>query len=409
MSKLATLLEKILAFVYFLLLPTQTAYHLWLADSILFGRRIDYLSPTLYLTHLISITLLLYWLYKGLLIPSRFSIKFSRSSIILATLLLANCVISPSPLISFYRLISFFLTTLFIANIHHRFGLSSPQVLVPLALSLVWTSFLAWFQWLNQSSVGGLFQVLGERPLLLSLASTAKVTLGNIGLVLRSYATFPHPNALAGYLLVCAMFLLLGLKSTLSRHTSRLLKASFLISMFTLPVTFSRTAIWAFLSLVVVYLWCNSRKPGITKNLLVFIVLILFILSLFIPGNPSSMSERLSQFSHAILLIFLHPLLGVGLGNYLYFSPASLLQLAHNFWLLFLAELGLPLSVFVFYKIFQVFKNSLILHPAAVVLIWPLLITSLTDSYWFTLHQNTSVAIFVLVYLHFLKPSNLQS
>lgn len=403
MSKLLSFIEKILVFSYFLLLPSQTAYHLWLSESFLFGRKIDYLSPTLYVTQLISAALLLYWLYQEIVSQPHKHLKLSPSRLLIAVLIVANCFAAQVPVISFYRLATLMLSVLFFIYLHRRFSFVSPLILYPLSLSLIWTSLLAWLQWFSQSSVGSIFRLLGERPLLLSLETTAKVPIGSAGLFLRSYATFPHPNALAGFLLLFGLFLLLGVKNTTSRTLSLLLKSSFLFSMFTLPLTFSRTSFWALLSLPIVYIWMFSRRLPFTKISFTLILFCLLIVSLFIPGNPASLPERLSQYSHAFSLIVSFPIFGVGLGNYLYFSPASLLQLAHDFWLLAAVELGLPLSGIIFYKMFRLFRKSLIVQPSSLILIWPLLITSLTDSYWFTLHQNTSAAIFILVYLYYLS------
>jgi hypothetical protein len=406
MIKPVSFFEKLLVFLYFLLLPSQTSYHFWIADSILFGRKIDYLSPTIYLTQIISASLLLYWLYQNVTSKTSIRLKFTPIYFLISLLIFFGCVTAHVPFIAFYRLITILLTGIFFLFLRRRYIFTSPAILFPLSLSLIWSSLLAWLQWFNQSSIGGLFQLLGERPLSLSLVTTAKVSLFNAGLILRSYATFPHPNALAGYLLVIAPFLLLGLKKTTHRFVYRVLLFSFLLSLFTIPLTFSRTSFYALLTLPIVYMWSISHKTLLSKKFITIILICLTIGSLFIPGNPASIPERFLQYSHAYTITISHPILGVGLGNYLYYSPSTLLQLAHNFWLLFLVELGWPITIYMFYQIYNLFRSSILNKSTSLILIWPLLITSLTDTYWLTLNQTTSAALFILVYLYSLSKSS---
>ena len=79
---------------------------------------------------------------------------------------------------------------------------SLEQTLLPLALAINIIVFLAVWQFIAQTSIEGWWYWLGERQLDLSGLGIAKVTHQG-RLLLRPYATFSHPNVLAGFLIGC--------------------------------------------------------------------------------------------------------------------------------------------------------------------------------------------------------------
>jgi len=64
-----------------------------------------------------------------------------------------------------------------------------------------YSSLIAWIQFINQSSIGGLLWFLGERTFDVTTPGIATAIMNN-KLILRPYATFPHPNVLAGFITV---------------------------------------------------------------------------------------------------------------------------------------------------------------------------------------------------------------
>ena len=54
-------IHRILFFLLLLLLPVQLGRHFWPEFALVFGIRIDYLSPTIYLTDLLVIGILVSW------------------------------------------------------------------------------------------------------------------------------------------------------------------------------------------------------------------------------------------------------------------------------------------------------------------------------------------------------------
>ncbi|HSW48472.1 MAG TPA: O-antigen ligase family protein [Candidatus Saccharimonadales bacterium] len=86
--------------------------------------------------------------------------------------------------------------------------------------SVILESLLAIGQFLKQGSIGGILYFLGERTFTGSTPGIANASL-NGELVLRPYATFPHPNVMAGFLLV-SMILVLGFLLNSKRHCEAL-------------------------------------------------------------------------------------------------------------------------------------------------------------------------------------------
>jgi len=356
-------LEKGLLFLLILLLPSQLAYHFWPSWSLIHGIRVDYLSPTLYLTDIIII---------GLFLISRLRIRVPLSVIIFVVL---NTLNSALPLLAIYkwlRLLEYFWLFKYLVSQKNRLLNLVPWTL---SLAVLWTSGLAWVQFLLQRSVGGPLYWLGERTFSISTPGIAKIAIGYwplaIGQVLRPYATLPHPNALAGWLLVAG--LVVG-------------RWPLVISLITIPLTFSRSVIL----LLPALLWRKSKL----FTLLLFVISFVLFAKL---GNPASFSERAVLNQKAIQTIKRFPIFGVGLGNFIYHVPV-IRQPVHNIYLLAASELGLPalfvIGYFVIKNLFQIsnFKFQIAL---AVVLA-----TGAVDHYWLTLHQNSLLLVILLAYAY---------
>ena len=248
----------------FLLFPSQLAFHFWPSWSLINGIRVDYLSPALYLTDLIIL---------GLFLVSRLRIRVPLSVIVFVVL---NVLISYSPLVSLYkwlRVLEYF--WLFKYLVYKKDWLLN---LGPwtLSLAVLWTAILAWWQFFLQHSVGGLWWFLGERPLSVSATLIAKVSFFG-HLLMRPYATFPHPNALAGFLLVSGLILY-----SLNRRVSPAIVIAFL----TIPLTFSRSAI--VLEIIILLFWL---RPLFLKAALL-VSSIYYLVS--IAGSAVSIPDRIS-------------------------------------------------------------------------------------------------------------------
>src|SRR3990167_5592136 len=86
-------IERFLFYSLIILLPTQLAYHFWPDWSFIFGIRVDYLAPAIYLTDVLVVLLL---------VISRTKIKFSYF-LAFSFLAFLNIYFSISPWASFFK------------------------------------------------------------------------------------------------------------------------------------------------------------------------------------------------------------------------------------------------------------------------------------------------------------------
>lgn len=409
---------SLLVFLLALLSPTQLGKHLWPAYSYLQGLKIDYLSPTLYLTDLLLFTLLPFSFNQFRRWISQHLIFF----LFLVFFILLNILFAFHPLpalLFWFRL--FLLLNLFLLLVN-RSKLLKP-LYFGLLIAVLYTALLTFAQFLNQASLNGFFYFLGERHFTTATPGITRLNLAHTfpysllpfpsALLLRPYATFSHPNSLAGFLLVSLMLLFI-----LNRHLNLKKSSLYLIFLPALPalfITFSRTV--SLVALIILpLLFLSSRLPQLFKKTFLFLTLalsFLFTLLYLFPQAFSSLSshspwqDRLFLNHTAVQLFTQHPLFGTGLNNFLYglsrlhpHTPYSLLQPAHHLFWLLLSQLGLPLLLPLLYY-FLKFLFSLPFSYQLILL--ALLLTGLTDHYWLTLPQNRLLLTLSLTTLSALK------
>jgi len=207
------------------------------------------------------------------------------------------------------------------------------------------------WQFVVQGSVGGWWYFLGERTFNSSTAGIANAVI-NGQLVLRPYGTLPHPNVLAGFLVVSCL-LVLGNLTHISRKITAVVLGLGVLVLFLTP---SRGDIWHGLSL--------------RQQL-----------------NNIAVAQWLKS-----------PIVGTGLGT----SPlyqrnitnfALLHQPIHNIYLLVLSEtgfIGLVLFLFLIYLAVQ--------SPLAIIrnTLYVILILGLFDHYFLTIQQGQLVLSLIL-------------
>lgn len=189
---------------------------------------------------------------------------------------------------------------------------------------------LALVQFGLSRSVQGPFWFLGERRLRLGEANVANVWLADRPW-LRPYSTFPHPNALAGFLVLAAGWLVIQ-KAGLSVF-------GWLTFVLVVGLTFSRPA-WV---LVLTGAFGRLKK---WRFWLVAVALGIAVGSTF---SGESFTRRATLNACAVEMINSRPWFGIGWGRYIsqltdcpYFNRLdSFFQPAHNIFLLVLAQAGL--------------------------------------------------------------------
>lgn len=327
------ILEKWLFFLCLLFLPTQLGKHFFLDFSFIYSLPVDYLAPTIYFWDLLVFTLVALWLVQKPYIN-----KLALNILLVFLLSQSLSLISAkNPGAGFFRLEQLAVGSLFglyIASINLnnlKKGLS-----LPLAVSLVFEAFLSILQFYKGGSAG--FWLLGERSFTISTPSIAKFDwFGQV--MLRPYATFPHPNVMACFMVIVS-FLLFSLN--LKGRWFILLLASFAVML-----SFSRSVILV-LSLELIYFARRHIKYLVLVLLLASPLLYVRFSSLF-NYDVISLIRREELAEIALRIFQTSPIFGVGLNNFINFvSSANIvsgssrfLQPVHNIFLLSLAETGI--------------------------------------------------------------------
>lgn len=389
------MIEKIIA-LFVLFLPTQLGRHFWLRQSYLFGLKIDYLSPTVYLQDLLVLTLIALFLRNNLK-------QFLQKKYLLFTGLyfvigFLNIYFSLSPRISFFYWLRISELSLLVLAL----GKYSKQALAALRKTLPFAVLfefgLGVFQTIKQGTVGGVFWLLGERNFNIVTPGIARADwLGKV--VLRPYGTFSHPNSLSGFILVSLIFILAKAKLGIVD------KLSLIVGGVLLFLSFSRTVWLAVFVLALGYLIYffkeNLRKSNFSLSFRYVGVLGVLLLSIFFFTQttiaPSSFVVRRDLAEFALRTIRSSPLLGVGGNNFVISLSQNQpvwqwfywLQPVHNIFLLIATETGLlGLAVFATVLFLAARRSLLTANYWLAVCLFAIVFTGLFDHYWLTLIQN---------------------
>lgn len=364
-----------------LFLPTQLSIHFWPQFSFINGIRIDYLAPALYFVDILVVFLLIHFFVwqKGFMLLQK------HSSLILVILLIAgsNIVFSGIPLLSLYRWIRIaegLMLYLYAKNSKNFLN----AIAYPLLFSLFFSLALSVLQIINEGSLNGILYFVGERAF---RQSTPGIALANIfgNEYLRPYATFPHPNVLAGYSLVS--FFLFGKRSD---KWSRL---GMVVSMILILLSFSQNAWVALIGTPIVLFCLRFLKLNILKFLVPVVVLsLLLTLAPNFPESSQEISQRILLNQEAGRIIATAPITGVGLGAFIPNLEGSFFQPVHNLFLLITAEAGI---VGLLVMVYFIYRNTNKHNLAPIVAI---LMLSLWDHYFMTINQTSLLFFMILGY-----------
>lgn len=387
-------LDRVIFLLLIVFLPSQFGYHFWPKWAFVSGIRIDYFSPTVLFTDILVFLILVLNARAVLPFLRRMSVKKNLICLGICVFLIINLLYSINFSVSLYssiKLLEFLFLGWWVFS-NRKFVLSS--ISVPLTIALLYTFLLGLFQVFTGRTLGGLTYLLGERSFSISTPGIALARVFDRNF-LRPYASFPHPNVLAGFSVV-SFFIIetTGKKGALKSLGLLLAAANIFLS-------FSLGAIIAFLVGVFVLVFRLTGLLAKTYRQIVlafvFVSLLLMPLSqklLFLDFNFSeNVANRLRLANIAGETIVKNPLLGVGLGNFISYIPNSsinstlwLLQPVHNSVDLIVSELGyVGLAIVVLF----VLSLSLKKEPKKLLLVLPILITGLFDHYWLTLPQTT--------------------
>ena len=393
------MIEKLLLVTLLVILPLQIGRHFWPFFAYIFGLKVDYLSPVIYLQD-VFIFFLFMASFKNFLgeLKKRRGVLFF---IIFFGLVFGNLLAAGS----FFASLFFWLRILefvFLGLIVRRNSQSVLKILPKIIPFWVIGEFLlGLFQVVKQASLGGFFWYLGERTFNIFTPGIARASfLGKV--FLRPYGTFSHPNSLAGFILIGLILIFTKKKLFWADKISLLCGLSLLI------LCFSRT-VWLmvlFLSLIYIF-W--RVIDGYRIKLFEFsyyfmigaVLLTVFLFSRSIIETASFENRRVLA-NFALELIKKHPFFGVGVNNFLInlslsdlsWSVVSFLQPVHNIFLLTGSEVGLiGLIIFIIFLIFTIRK---IVQPSILVALLAIIFTGLFDHYWLTLIQNQLLFVLIL-------------
>lgn len=364
----------ILLSLLLLLLPTQLGYHFFLPFSFINGVPIDYLAPTIYLTDLVIGILFLttVWLsrhsyrkniQKNAGIPTLLKSASARwFSVWIVTLLVAAVSIAPNHGAAIYKVIKI----LEFATLGYAVWMLKPpiiRVVSLLSVGVAYTSLLAIWQASIQHTVGGLWWWMGERTFSASTPGIALFTI-NGALLLRPYATFPHPNVLGGFLAVVVPAMVSAFqRESFSKGAKIALGCAIGLGLVGLFLSFSQAA-W-FVGCIGLLLGIKKLRIKITSwfkgkaryGAMMGLLMISLMAPFLFSEYSQSILERRALLEKAFFHIQRSPFLGVGLNNSLqadlHSSSPNIFyrfQPVHNVYVLLLTETGfLGLSFFMMY------------------------------------------------------------
>lgn len=428
LSSLPSYGERIVYLLLLALLPTQLGKHFWPSFSFVGGLRVDYLSVTLYLTDLLIVFLFALSVHRFLLGKKNHELRitnygWNKKFLLLIAFILSVClgiVFAKNQGVAIYGLVKL-LEMMFFGWYTARVVVKEiPIIRIAYALGagFLLESLLAIIQFFSHGSLGGIWYLIGERTFSTITPGIAVASIQG-QLVLRPYGTLPHPNVLAGFLLI-AMIFIVSLW-TLYTKVERILASLLLcLGIFALFLTLSRTTICLFSILLIcgffisITTWKKRLIAGVIAGLGLLTGLVLFgsvILGRFMSSSflEESFLVRVDLLSNAWWMIASHPFWGVGLLNFLVNLPAYQqtqnfylhLQPVHNIFFLLFAETGifgmLAVVGFLFFTIRHVWKaHKTPLRLASLWMLMSIFFLGMFDHYFLTLQQGQLLLAFTL-------------
>ena len=358
--------ERLFFYALLLFLPTQFGKHFWPSFTIVSGIRIDYLSPVIYFTDMLVVGLLVVWFYR-LLKKDMFLPLFANLQPLGIYLIFLSLTVylSENFLHGTYQLLKFIefsLIFLYVAKQKWTQPKLEYAVLI-LGIGSVLESFLAIAQFINQGALGGALYFLGERAFHAGTPGIANASV-NGELILRPYATFPHPNVLAGYLFFVMFSCLLLLRKNTKTKLKTFLLGVIVLGTIALFLTLSRVAIVLWGAVLVGFAIRKIKVSAAPRRIALIVFVSLFCMGgvFFLSGGgvigsrilgssllEESATVRWVLTANSLDMVMASPFWGVGLGNFLPSLPSfqkevfsfSHLQPVHNIFLLTAAETGI--------------------------------------------------------------------
>lgn len=383
--------QKFLFSSILFLIPFQLGKHFWTNFAFFYGIKIDYLSPTIYLTDIfivLFITTTIIKKRKNLFTKPKPSPMLMFFLVFLIFSLL-SVIFSKNLGASLYyllRLLEFFLFGASLVGYYK----GNINLLFPLIYGAVVENILVVTQFILQHSVG--FWILGEREFSVNTPGIAKMII-NGDEYLRSYGTFPHPNVLAGYLLITILLSLVLIKKMPK------IKYVTVLMMLALLLSFSRISLFLLLINVLIIIWYTKLKKHFLKLLVILLTIAavltqrIYQLTIY---DFSSLQRRIELIKSSVEIIVKNPIFGVGLGASIpevaqisHLSGSTrFIEPIHNIPLLLASEIGIIGAVSFFLFLLLVTRHEIKRKSIFALILGNIIFICLFDHYFLTLQQG---------------------
>ncbi|QQS22877.1 O-antigen ligase family protein [bacterium] len=225
---------------------------------------------------------------------------------------------------------------------------------------------IAVLQFSLQHSLG--LNLLGESPLSVTMYGVAKAVSHGTTYI-RGYGTLPHPNILAGVLVIVSLFNIYLLNNTLQLRERVILSVTYILMVMGIFASLSRGGMLALVLGFTTWLILNSyRKKSVlfVRKLWVVPIGIAISITVFYPwivsrGTIESAAKNLRNTYNAtgVDIIRDNWLVGTGPGTNMFHMKQRLssqleqwdIQPIHNFWLITWSELGITGLIVSFFMI----------------------------------------------------------
>ncbi|MGA3291664.1 MAG: O-antigen ligase family protein [Candidatus Microgenomates bacterium] len=402
-------IEKFANLLLIFLLPSQLALHFWPNFAFVFGIRVDYLAPSVYFTDVLFLVLFTVWVVMSKKIFLDDIYKNKLYIIVFILVAVVNTAFSTSFYVSLLKWLKITELLGFAYYVYKRRDIVDQRDFsVVLFCSLIFFSLIGIAQFFKGGTLGGILYFLGERSFSISTPGIALVHLGGSNW-LRAYSTFPHPNALAGYLVVGVLML----SGFIFDKQNCWKIAGVLIILLAFILTFSLAGLLSICFCGILFVFI--KKGILKKKLAIYLVSGLFVFGLAFPVISSALftknvsyrqdiAERLELAFVSGKIISGNFWVGTGLNTFIINEVKVvgingyvwLLQPVHNIYLLTFSEVGI-FGIILLFLIFYLFIRRNLSSDRLGLLLAVIFImtTGLADHYWLTLQQN----MFLLVLL----------
>lgn len=368
-------IERFIFFILIFSVISQLGKHFWPDFSFVSGIRVDYLAPTVYITDILLVILFVFFVFRVFQKKELFgclSFFSAPQCIFFFLLLIAAASMSVSPWAAAYgsiKIIEYAFLGWYVSVFFRETERKS--LIDTLALGAFIVSVLALWQFILQRSVGGFWYFFGERTFSQSTIGIATIHYGD-SLILRPYATFPHPNVLAFFLFFVLLMIYSKLEFEKDRIEKTLLIIICIIANIALFLTFTRSVLVMY-ALYVMYVSMRFGKRQLILAAIPVMAVIVFYLSVFQTRffNSGFFQQdailRVELLKIAVLVFLQYPYLGVGVNNFFYHESAfqktispTLLQPVHNIYLLVLTQAGIAGAILFIWFMVKTIKHLIV-------------------------------------------------